>query len=98
MPRHRIHHTTMTYEARAALCQYKKGKNKLTQKELRAWLKKVNSKLSQSAITGSIKRSDKLLNMADSFHLDQKRQRSYIYPQMEEVLQNGFMPIRMASI
>jgi hypothetical protein len=91
MPQRGVQHTTMTDQVRVALCQYKKDNPKVTQKELGAWLEKEhNTKVAQSTISGTLKRSTELLHMTDNVNLSQKRQRIVKYPQMEETLAEWF--------
>ena len=86
-----IQHTTMTDEIRIALCLYKRDNHEVTQKELRAWLlEKHNTKVAQSTISATFKRSAQLLKMADNVNLSQKRQRKVKYPEMEEALAEWF--------
>ena len=86
-----IQHTTMTDEIRIALCQYKRDNHKVTQKEPRAWLlEKHNTKVADSTISATLKRSAQLLKMADNVNLSQKRQRKVKYPEMEEALAEWF--------
>ena len=80
-----IQHTTMTDEIRIALCQYKRDNHEVTQKELRAWLlEKHNTKVADSTISATLKRSAHMLKMAYNVNLSQKRQRKVKYPKMEE--------------
>ena len=84
-------HTTMTSEIHIALCQYKRDNHEVTQKELRAWLlEKHITKVAQSTISATLKRSAQVLKMADNFNLSQKRQGKVKYPEMEEALAEWF--------
>jgi hypothetical protein len=91
MPQRGVRHTTMTDQVRVALCQYKNNNPKVTQKELGAWLEKEhNTKVAQSTISGTLKRSAELLQMTVNVNLSQKRQRTVKYPRMEEALVEWF--------
>ncbi|KAH6574610.1 hypothetical protein BASA60_005418 [Batrachochytrium salamandrivorans] len=48
--------------------------------------RKHNTKVAQSTISGTLKRSAELLQMTDNVNLSQKRHRTVTYPQMEEAL------------
>ena len=86
-----IQHTSMTYEIRIALCQYKRDNHEVTQKELRAWLlEKHSTKVAQSTVSVTPNRSAQLLKMADNVNLSHKRQRKVKYPEMEEALAQRF--------
>lgn len=81
----------MTDEVRIALCQYKKDNPKVRQKVLVAWLEKEhNTKVAQSTISGTLKRSAELLHMTNNINLSQKRQHTVKYPEMEEALAEWF--------
>lgn len=81
----------MTDEVRIALCQYKKDYPKVRQKVLVAWLEKEhNTKVAQSTISGTLKRSAELLHMTNNINLSQKRQHTVKYPEMEEALAEWF--------
>ena len=91
MPQRGVQHTTMTDEVRIALCQYKKDNPKVRQKVLVAWLEKEhNTKVAQSTISGTLKRSAELLHMTNNINLSQKRQHTVKYPEMEEALAEWF--------
>ncbi|KAH6598031.1 hypothetical protein BASA61_002960 [Batrachochytrium salamandrivorans] len=64
MPQRGVQHMAMTDAVRIALCQYKNDNPKVTQKKLVAWLEKEhNTKVAQSTIPGTLKRSAELLQM-----------------------------------
>ncbi|XP_074350027.1 CENP-B homolog protein 2-like [Apium graveolens] len=85
--------STMTDEARKALCEYKRENSSCTQKDLQLWLEnKFHLKVSQGTISNTLKRSaDYLAANYLEKRKDIKRHKPAKYPDMEKVLYEWFL-------
>ncbi|XP_074325951.1 CENP-B homolog protein 2-like [Apium graveolens] len=85
--------STMTDEARKALCEYKRENSSCTQKDLQLWLEnKFHLKVSQGIISNTLKRSaDYLAANYLEKRKDIKRYKPAKYPDMEKVLYEWFL-------
>ncbi|XP_074359364.1 ARS-binding protein 1-like [Apium graveolens] len=85
--------STMTDEARKALCEYKRENSSCTQKDLQLWLEnKFHLKVSQGTISNTLKRSaDYLAANYLEKRKDIKRHKPSKYPDMEKVLYEWFL-------
>ncbi|XP_074373954.1 ARS-binding protein 1-like [Apium graveolens] len=85
--------STMTDEARKALCEYKRENSSCTQKDLQLWLEnKFHLKVSQGTISNTLKMSvDYLAANYLEKRKDIKRHKPAKYPDMEKVLYEWFL-------
>ncbi|XP_074322991.1 CENP-B homolog protein 2-like [Apium graveolens] len=85
--------STMTDEARKALCEYKRENSSCTQKDLQLWFEnKFHLKVSQGTISNTLKRSaDYLAANYLEKRKDIKRHKPTKYPDMEKVLYEWFL-------
>jgi hypothetical protein len=92
MPKKGQQYTMMTDEVHLTFVRYKKDHPGATHKELIKWLEDTHQlKVSQATMSGTLKRSARLLAKATTSNLSSKRQKTVKFPVMEAAFAEWFL-------